>query len=1008
MLLSWGFVFINPTYVTLKYICVAASLRHEHEGINTKRGRLGMSEVTMLHVSDLHMEAACLKDIKIVLDALFADLKLLREQYMLTPDLVLFTGDFVSSGSIYSEFELARQHFVTPLMQSLNLSEDVFFFTPGNHDIDKLKWDEVVVNGIRATYTNTKTLNEFFDNNLYQSDPNKTRYFKTLHNFKLFKGNFNNSHQIEPRDLFSIYQLTVDGVKLGITCLNSVWLASGGENDIDRGNLLVCERQVDSALEKINDCDVKIALMHHPLDWLVDFDRIDVENSFRRRSALLFTGHLREPKPKITQNAIGELFNIEGGTLFKGNRKTKYQGYTIIRMEQDKIGVYLRKYIDDGRRFDKDVDRAPDGYLWFPRTSKKPSQSTKKDALQPPDVDAHITSMLDDIQSRLNVPMYIPLTCSHDILIRDSETDLEGEVDKFLCGNTQSGVLLILGDSGSGKSTFCARLFARLRKAYPGGGRAPLPVFIKLGPLYDSVKTGAFVDDELRRYEFDQSEIDRLKQGKGVIFFLDGYNELSEKVWLFEKDWLNGWTNAKVIITCRSQHLSKSDEFLLFRRVDQVTNRPDNEGFRSLYITPFSEKQIDSYLQAFVQTLVTNEKQWKNSDTYKKLILEIYNLKELSSNPLLLNIIVKTLPSLIKNDKVDSINRNGIYSEFIRQWFEKERVRLKSTEDHFFEFAEVLAFEMFIEGKIQTELPEKSLFGKKKAQESLLYKLLTSEDDNYAKFRSGCPIQRVKDGTFTFMHKSYQEYFAARWIKRAISEGSEDAIDALNRRLLTGESAIIAFLSEMVGDNGALLNILKESKTNSAIETAASNAATILNARRFCFSGHDLSGVRIPGADLSCVVLDRMDLSKADLRDVSFRKAFLRDTNLTGSRMEGVEFGEMPYLQGHSKDINSVAISPDGTKIVSGSADKTLRIWDMTTGNLINIPQGHSSSVNSLAVSLQGINQAACIHIPYSQGVIITTTNNFHTVRADCYAVNLTVMSLQSINQIAGGHIPYP
>jgi len=30
----------------------------------------------------------------------------------------------------------------------------------------------------------------------------------------------------------------------------------------------------------------------------------------------------------------------------------------------------------------------------------------------------------------------------------------------------------------------------------------------------------------------------------------------------------------------------------------------------------------------------------------------------------------------------------------------------------------------------------------------------------------------------------------------------------------------------------------------------------------------------------------------------------------------------------HSGDINSVAFSPDGTKIVSGSDDMTIKVWD--------------------------------------------------------------------------------
>jgi WD40 repeat protein len=50
-----------------------------------------------------------------------------------------------------------------------------------------------------------------------------------------------------------------------------------------------------------------------------------------------------------------------------------------------------------------------------------------------------------------------------------------------------------------------------------------------------------------------------------------------------------------------------------------------------------------------------------------------------------------------------------------------------------------------------------------------------------------------------------------------------------------------------------------------------------------------------------------------------------------------------------------VAFSSDGKRIVSGSDDKTLRLWDATTGQPIGPPlQGHTESVTSVAFSPDG------------------------------------------------------
>ncbi|KAF8965913.1 quinon protein alcohol dehydrogenase-like superfamily [Flammula alnicola] len=51
----------------------------------------------------------------------------------------------------------------------------------------------------------------------------------------------------------------------------------------------------------------------------------------------------------------------------------------------------------------------------------------------------------------------------------------------------------------------------------------------------------------------------------------------------------------------------------------------------------------------------------------------------------------------------------------------------------------------------------------------------------------------------------------------------------------------------------------------------------------------------------------------------------------------------------------SVAFSPDGTRIVSGSKDQTVRVWDARTGDTVaGSFKGHTRSVNSVAFSPDG------------------------------------------------------
>jgi len=59
-------------------------------------------------------------------------------------------------------------------------------------------------------------------------------------------------------------------------------------------------------------------------------------------------------------------------------------------------------------------------------------------------------------------------------------------------------------------------------------------------------------------------------------------------------------------------------------------------------------------------------------------------------------------------------------------------------------------------------------------------------------------------------------------------------------------------------------------------------------------------------------------------------------------------------LEGHTGGVNSVAISPDGRFVLSGSWDETLRLWDLATGQCLRTLKGHTERVNSVAISPDG------------------------------------------------------
>ncbi len=65
-------------------------------------------------------------------------------------------------------------------------------------------------------------------------------------------------------------------------------------------------------------------------------------------------------------------------------------------------------------------------------------------------------------------------------------------------------------------------------------------------------------------------------------------------------------------------------------------------------------------------------------------------------------------------------------------------------------------------------------------------------------------------------------------------------------------------------------------------------------------------------------------------------------------------YGDLRTLEGHARGVLSVAVSPDGGRIATASADGTSKLWDAALGTVIGTFEGHAGPVLSVAFSPDG------------------------------------------------------
>lgn len=303
--------------------------------------------IRIVHLSDIHAREDKKRELMLRLNALIRDIEKVGE----SPDMILVTGDIAYSGKPV-EYILASELFDS-LCKRLCLNKARLLFCPGNHDIDRSLVDQMTEQGIRRALLDSQAAESVIDSPKY-SLPQQKAYIDFVNSM---------AGSVDPLPSRAMI-VDLAGVKLGVAAMNSAWRCT---DDLSKETLFLTLPQVHRMAENVADAQLRIALVHHPMDWFHPTEQSIVQNDMLRRFDLILTGHLHIPATAATRTPTNESLVYTVPSFFDGDMKNLIDGYNYynIDLAERKIIAAHRKFIRIREEYDRYVDHAPNGESYY-------------------------------------------------------------------------------------------------------------------------------------------------------------------------------------------------------------------------------------------------------------------------------------------------------------------------------------------------------------------------------------------------------------------------------------------------------------------------------------------------------------------------------------------------------------------------------------------------------------------------------------------------------------------
>jgi len=715
----------------------------------------------ILHISDLHFKEETIGE-NAGASNMFSDLLVYLSEISAENkfDYIFITGDIGNRGC--KESYVVAQKEISTLLKQLNVDRQHLFICPGNHDLIREKLTEQIstlrkqskeknqhnssITPANNDQSREKSKDEPMPETLKEANEIlKVENFGELlpifeHYSKFCEGMGLCKFKIDTIDNYLVGDFQTDD--FNIVCLNTVWFANHKDAKLWVGKNFV--NIIEKHIRDINTDLMTITIFHHPTNlWHISEkqnynDGNCIYDSIKKFSDMILFGHTHESTSShITSSE--NTFICAAGVGHWENVSHNFKVYEVDEVNKTVINAIEH-------RWDKHDWHAEKPWINEHYHSENPINLQAQREDRNPLLDRYYENIRNKFENGKTAlgenyhlkDIYINPSLTYKDKIENTykEKNAIGYVQDWMEGKEDSKIMLLLGEPGHGKSSFCIKM---VYNYIVSGFEGKKVIYLDLKKDVDF----EFKNVGISNIEFKILGESEIKLEDSLIF-LDGYDEIYTD--LKEKN-INT-EDFLLAVNVKSENLNS--HIVVTSRTNYIDNRKALEYYNIVELADLKENEQIKWIQDF------NEKEPDNKftvESLKEIILNNNPLYMLMSIPILFQLIVKhnfmkqastkaELYSLIFQDVIIRTDKNMRSGNI-----ELKEAQLKLQE---------LAFDIFKNDDRMATIKEIEQPDKYK---SIIYSFYVKEDSNSD---SLCHIE--------FLHRSFYQYFLAYHLYKKFSE----------------------------------------------------------------------------------------------------------------------------------------------------------------------------------------------------------------------------------------------